>query len=45
MLREIPNLMKITALLGFGGLAAVQESVGMPPLDRTPPWWARRDGP
>jgi hypothetical protein len=45
MVREIPNLMKITALLGFGGLAAVQESVGMPPLDRTPPWWARRDGP
>jgi hypothetical protein len=40
--RESALLLKLVACLGFCGLAAIQEPIGIVPLDETPPDWARR---
>jgi hypothetical protein len=40
--RESALLLKLVACLGFCGLAAVQEPIGIAPLDDLPPDWARR---
>ncbi len=41
MVRESVTLLKIIACLGFGGLAPVQQHLGIHPTDDTPPDWAR----
>jgi hypothetical protein len=41
VIRESAALLKLVACLGFCGLAAVQEPLGVYPTDDTPPVWAR----
>jgi hypothetical protein len=42
LVRESMLLIKLVACLGFCGLAAVQEPLGIYPTDETPPTWARK---
>jgi hypothetical protein len=42
LVREAALLLKTVACLGFCGLAAVQEPLGIFPTDETPPTWARK---
>jgi hypothetical protein len=42
LVREAAMLLKTVACLGFCGLAAVQEPLGIHPTDETPPIWARK---
>ena len=44
LVREAPILLKTIACLGFCGLPAVQQSVGIHPTDASPPAWASRGG-
>jgi hypothetical protein len=42
VVRELAMFVKMVACLGFCGLAAVQEPLGIYPTDDTPPPWARK---
>jgi hypothetical protein len=44
LFREVPMLLKTIACLGFFGLPQVQGSIGIHPIDTTPPSWASRAG-
>lgn len=41
LLREIPMLLKMVASLGYLGVPSVQQELGLPNVDSTPPEWAR----
>lgn len=45
LVREAALLLKTVACLGFCGLAAVQQPLGIYPTDETPPAWARKASP
>jgi hypothetical protein len=42
LVREAPILLKTIACLGFCGLPAVQQSLGIHPTDPSPPTWASK---
>jgi hypothetical protein len=42
LVRESVSLLKLVGCLGFCGLAAVQEPLGIFPTDDSPPTWARK---
>jgi hypothetical protein len=44
LLREAPMLLKTIACLGFFGLPQVQGSIGLHPIDLSPPSWAAKNG-
>ena len=41
VVREIPNLIKIVACMGWAGTPEVQRQLGVPAPDAGPPAWAR----
>lgn len=43
LVREIPNLLKIIACMGWSSMPAVQAQLGMPNPDATPPDWVTRE--
>lgn len=43
LVRETPLLFKTIGCLGFCGLPAVQQELGIHPTDKTPPEWAQED--
>jgi hypothetical protein len=44
VVREAPMLLKTIACLGFCGVPAIQGSIGIHPIDTSPPSWAAKDG-